>query len=961
MHRRRKFILAAAAVLILAAVLMTGLKPEEPKEISYEFSAEKFFDTDLPDGTKVLEVDIFDYETAGTEISVQEFDGVRALVWDNASGMVRFSINSPEAAIYNMIVSYSVPEDSFGLIERGLLINGECQYDGQSNILFSNRYRDAAYPFEKDEYNNDSKPRQVRVSGFFEQLLYDRNCSYLQPVGIALKQGVNTIELTAMKGTVAISSVKLVPPETIPDYKEYRLNEKANGASGFYLEIEAEDNLLKSGKNIQNISISEPGVTPEKAGTKLLNAVGGEKYANAHDFIEWSIEVPENGYYNLAFRYKQNFNSSLTSFRKLTIDGKRVFAELDYIGFPYGSDWKLEIPGENRTADADGGQEAGPFQLYLEKGVHTLHLEVTNAPYRTIKNLLHKTNEGLTQLDLYVRELLGTDEDVYRLWKIEEYIPDLKDTLNGYVSVLNEALRLLQNLTGRSRTDFGTLTAAVSDMEEILADPDLLTKNSKALSDIYTVVSNWEINVTKQPLLLDKLIMKSTDMEFEEKETGLLGRLSYSAAGFFRSFAASSMQGVKKGEDDGAIQVWVQRNRDYVDLMQQLANEYYTKETGIAVNINYCPPGMNLLVLANASGRKPDIVTGVDIGLPFEFAVRDALVDLSEYPEFEEIIKDIAPGSRIPYQIGTGEYAIAEEVKVNVTYYRKDVLERLGLTVPDTWEDTTKTLSTLLQNNYNYFYPYGDYLTFFYQRGVEVYTKDGLDIAFDSQAGYEAFQYWTDLYLKYGIDPKMASFYQHFRLGDVPLGVTGIDQYLTLDLAAPDISGKWEIALAPGTLNADGQIIRYEGGTQNGAIMFRNGKERQDRAWDFLKWWFSADTQFLYADDLENFYGEEFRYFSANVSVVEKQGWNDRAKEVLLEQLKWYKQVPMVPGGSYMTSREIWNAWTRTVIDHGNFREQLAQAVDSILIEMKSKQLELGYIDEDGFVLKRVFGETEGT
>lgn len=83
-----------------------------------------------------------------------------------------------------------------------------------------------------------------------------------------------------------------------------------------------------------------------------------------------------------------------------------------------------------------------------------------------------------------------------------------------------------------------------------------------------------------------------------------------------KSFAASSMQGTRGNEDTEVVQVWVQRNRDYVDLMQQMANEYYTKETGVRVEVNYCPVGMNLLVLANASDKKPDIVTGVDIGIP---------------------------------------------------------------------------------------------------------------------------------------------------------------------------------------------------------------------------------------------------------------------------------------------------------------------------------------------------------
>ena len=298
------------------------------------------------------------------------------------------------------------------------------------------------------------------------------------------------------------------------------------------------------------------------------------------------------------------------------------------------------------------------------------------------------------------------------------------------------------------------------------------------------------------------------------------------------------------------------------------------------------------------------------------------------------------------------EYAIAEEVKTNILYYRKDILGQLGVEIPETWEETTKAASTLLQNNYNFFYPYGDFLTFFFQRDVDVYTENGMDIAFDNVKGYEAFKYWTDLYLKYGIDPKMSSFYQHFRLGDVPLGITGIDQYMLLDMAAPDITGKWSVAVSPGIINEEGENIRWQAGTQNGAMIFKSNEAREDRAWDFLKWWLSDEVQFMYADDLENIYGEEFRYFSANTEVVAKQNWNEDVKEAILEQLSWYRQIPMVPGGSYITQREIWNAWTRTVIDKKNYREQLDEAIELIRPEMRSKQEELGYIDEDGNLLK---------
>ena len=197
----------------------------------------------------------------------------------------------------------------------------------------------------------------------------------------------------------------------------------------------------------------------------------------------------------------------------------------------------------------------------------------------------------------------------------------------------------------------------------------------------------------------------------------------------------------------------------------------------------------------------------------------------------------------------------------------------------------------------------------------------------------------------------MSSFYQHFRIGDVPMGIADIDQYIQFDMAAPDISGDWAIAPVPGTYAEDGVLQRWQAGSQTSAVMFRTTQERQDRAWEFMRWWLSTDVQYLFAESMENNYGEAFRWYSANLDVVEMQSWPEKDKEVLLEQMRWYKQLPMVPGGSYMTSRELWNAWTRIVVDKGNYREEIETAVEDIELEIGIKQQEMGFIDGRGNVL----------
>ena len=53
-----------------------------------------------------------------------------------------------------------------------------------------------------------------------------------------------------------------------------------------------------------------------------------------------------------------------------------------------------------------------------------------------------------------------------------------------------------------------------------------------------------------------------------------------------------------------------------------------------------------------------------------------------------------------------------------------------------------------------------------------------------------------------------------------------------------------------------------------------------------------------------------------------------------------------------MTLREIWNAWTRVVIRHQHYREELEIAFRDIRMEMERKQLEFGIIDSNGNVLR---------
>lgn len=72
---------------------------------------------------------------------------------------------------------------------------------------------------------------------------------------------------------------------------------------------------------------SSPTTVPNSVTTTVLNYTGGEAWNSAGQWIEWEVEVPEDGYYNLTIKGRQNYARGSVSSRSLYIDGEIPFEE----------------------------------------------------------------------------------------------------------------------------------------------------------------------------------------------------------------------------------------------------------------------------------------------------------------------------------------------------------------------------------------------------------------------------------------------------------------------------------------------------------------------------------------------------------------------------------------------------------------------------------------------------------
>jgi ABC-type glycerol-3-phosphate transport system substrate-binding protein len=646
--------------------------------------------------------------------------------------------------------------------------------------------------------------------------------------------------------------------------------------------------------------------------------------------------VPESGRYELAFRVNQQHYSNKATFRTIKLDGEVPHEGLLEYRFPYERGWYGLTLGSGKDT---------PYEFYLEKGTHTLTMEVTHGPVKPLIIELERLIDLVRAMDQDLQILTGGQVDKSRTWK-ESELPGLREQLAEALQMSEELRAGMLEINGKRDDVVTGLESAIRDFQKFLKYPAEVPNRLDELAVLMDKISSFHLMLVQQPLGLDQIYIVPVGAELPRTKASFLQSLDGAVQTFFHSF-------VRKDDiselDDNKLNVWVMRGRDYVNLLQELADELFTPVTGVEVKVNLITDE-NLLVLANAAGIQPDVALGLAQNRPFDYALRNAIVDLTEFADFEEVASHYAPGAILSYFYDGGYYALPETQSFNVLFYRKDILEQLGLEVPETWDDVYEMLPTLQQNHRNFHVNRTDFLPFIYQNGAEFFKADGTGILLDSPEAFAGFKQWTDLYSIYGVKQEVPSFYQHFRRGTLPIGIADYNMFVQLTASAPELYGRWGIAPIPGKAQPDGTIARWASGGQNAAVIYKK-TEKKEAAWQFMKWWLSAEVQERYGGDLEAFNGPEFRWNTANVEAFVRLPWKADEARVILEQWKWFKEMPNLPG-SYFVDREMNNGWNRTVVDHANYRTSLEKSITEIDREMLRKRQEFGFVDDNGDTLK---------
>lgn len=866
-----------------------------------------------------------------------------------AGDTVTLTIDVPVSGRYVMSFDYLSYDESILPVEMGMKIDGGYPFYEARSMKFETTW--VSDGVDVDRYGNEIVSLPDKLIRWEHKEVMDASYRYSDPLPVELTAGVHKLELNIQEGTLLLGNISLEAPG---DVAEYAGSTKAEGNA--LITIEAEDFYQRNDSSIHAIGEYGSSLSPLSATTTVLNIIDEDSFNEAGQTVSYQFHVDNAGYYYIGMNYRQSEKNDFPVFVDWKIDG-----EIPNSAF---KSYQVEAANKFRTVTLTDDND-DKLSVYLEPGDHTISLTISADNLRYALEAVDEIMSGISDLSLEVTKVTGTNKDKYRDLKLTRYIPDVQDRLLGWVDELYSLAEQAQPYVNAKSPDkvaaFSYLLIAANQLKSLAEKPNELVYRvdelSTSVNSINTQIANFVDLINDNDLSIDRIYIYQDGARLPKGQNIFqsigtsLKRFGYSFMG--QSYSASNT-------DESHIQVWVNRPRTYVEIMQKMIDEKFTPETGIEVDLSIMTDAQKL-ILSNASGDTPDIATGINYSIPFDLAIRGSLVDLSKFDNYKEVFGRYSEGLLVPSVVGEGLYSLPETMNFYVMFYRTDILSKLGLSVPNTMDELIAMLPDLQMRGLNVYYPTAAMLVMrnfhgttpiIYQMDGALYGDTALDILVDSEATVEGFTELTELFTLYDLPVDVPNFYQHFRNGDLPIGIADFNSYNLILNAAPEIANSWSIALVPGIEDEEtGEVKRYMSGGAESTVMFSSDDEREQKAWQFMEWWSRADIQAEFGQRLQILYGDEYIWPTANLEAFERLPYPTSDKDIILTQAQYILETPRLLG-SYMMERELSNAFNDVVVNGDTVRSRIDEVAKTVLRETERKLEEFGYIDSDGNVLK---------
>ena len=909
-----------------------------------------------------VEVDLFDYTAEGDAEEYKNYEGVDRALYTGTGSLVTWEVNVPETGFYNIYMEYLIPESRGVAAERAVYINGEIPFDDARNISFTRIWTDGG-DVRVDNQGNEIRPTQTEVYDWQTSWFRDDMGYITEPYCFYLEKGVNRIGLGAENEPVVVKKLVVSAVQDLDTYEEYLAKQPSGNASeaaaNYMQVIQGEDSTIRSESSLYaKYDRSSPTTQPNSVTTTVLNYVGGDAWRSAGQWIEWDFEVPEDGYYNIMVKGRQNYSRGSVSNRSVYIDGEIPFSEMKEVSFDYSNDW-------NCMTLAD--EEGTPYQFYLTAGVHTFRLEASLGGLGCMLEELVDSTYRLNQIYRKILVYTGATPDQYRDYRIEVNYPEIMEAMDLESKRLFKIVDEMVAYSGQKADQIATAQTVAQQLERFCKKPNKITLEFTTFKDNITALGTASLNMSETKLDVDYLVVSGTGAEPKKEKANVFQKLWHEVKSFVASFTVDyNAVGDVYDEKDSSevVKVWVLTGRDQGTILKSMVDDSFTPNTGVKVNVEIV--AADALLNAVLAGRGPNVVLSVGADQPVNYALRNAVEDITQFADYQEVLKPYTPSSYEQYSLDGHIYAIPETQTFNVMFYRKDVLEELELDVPNTWQELIEMLPTIQGSNLSVGIPTAAgssgaasastavasnapdlslYFTLLYQYGGDLYNEQGSKTTVDNEAGVKAFDDYTRYFNDYGL-PTIYDFVSRFRSGEMPIGVSAYSTYNTLMVSAPEIRGLWDFTLIPGTerVDEDGNTYLDRSDFISGSatmMIATDNEELRRNSWEFMKWWADSDTQVRFGREIEALLGSSARYATANRDAFSQLAWSYDDIQVLNEQWEQTVGIREVPGG-YYTGRHLANAVRKVLNDKDDARETIIDYSIKIDEELTKKRKEFG-------------------
>ena len=927
--------------------------PTYNDSIDYKLYLEQY--ADVASATQEIVLNGSDYVKSSTDMDVT-VEGKNVVL--GKEGSITWSVNVPSDAMYEISLDYCAVDNQGNDIQMALRINDEIPFAQASSFTFRRMYTDESKDYQLVR-GNQAAPSQIEYIGWQKAFLQDTEGHYPGPLKFFLKKGQNTISLSSLKDIMMINKITLKPITDLPSFDEYFAEYEEKGVEVIYKagtsHVQGEDAMLKSSPSFRPQNDRTSSVTePYDPTYIIMNTIGGSNWSATGDWMEWQFNAPQAGLYKIAVRYKQSENTGFSSVRMVTVNGEVPFEEAMDVRFAYDSEFQVE------TLKSVDGKD---LYFYMEEGVNVVRFTCSLGGYASIVTKIDDIIEDLTGVYQSITAITGTAPNSYQDYQLLKRLPNLTDDFSRISDKLDKVKNELIELTGGFSDVSASMDRCVELLRELVVKPSKIQTKVTSIADNITSLGSNIMSLSVQPLTIDWLQLVGEDDKLPKAEGGFFKNLAHEFFSFIGSFTNDYSVVIDETvvDEDNAITVWVSTGRDQMEVIRRLVNQTFTTKTGITVNLKLVDS--SIIMTAIAAGTGPDVAIGVSSTLPMELAFRGASYELSQFPDFGEVASQFMPAAVECFELDGKYYGIPDQMSFSVMFYRKDILSQYGIAVPETWEDLISIIPTLATYNMEAYLDKNSlvslgtgagvgtttavnsvYVSMLYQSGGELYSADGKAALLDSRESINSFTTWTEFYTKYGFSPSI-DFVTRFRLGSVPIAIMDISSYNSLSISAPEINGKWSISLVPGTLQEDGTIDHTLPVTTSAAMIIKDTVEkydREDEAWEFIKWWVSGDTQTNYAAEMEAVLGSSGRYMVANLESFDKIFWPVDVMNVLQDSLPWLREIKQIPGG-YLTGRNLNNAFYQ-VLENATDRpiDVITEYNETLNEEIAKKRSEFG-------------------